>query len=135
MPFDNRVVAFRLTGAELRKVLATQVRGRSPLVGLAGLRIRVTCQSGALDVALLRPDGVPVRDDERVLVATTDFLATSVGGIFESVTPAGGLTFVHDVGAARDVVVEALRKRGGSRARINWSILRTRGGLCQLRNL
>lgn len=114
MPFDNRVVAFRLTGAELRKVLATQVRGRSPLVGLAGLRIRVTCQSGALDLALLRPDGVPVRDDERVLVATTDFLATSVGGIFESVTPAGGFTFVHDVGAARDVVVEALRKRGGT---------------------
>ena len=44
MPFDNRVVAFRLTGAELRKVLTTQAAGRTPLVGLPGLRIRVTCQ-------------------------------------------------------------------------------------------
>jgi hypothetical protein len=46
-------------------------------------------------------------------VATTDFLATSLGGIFESVRPAGGFTFVQDVGTARDIVVEALRKRGG----------------------
>jgi 5'-nucleotidase len=114
MPFDNRVIAFHLTGAELRRVLAAQVRGRSPLVGLAGLRIRVTCQRGAVDVALLRPNGAPVRDDERVLVATTDFLATSIGGIFEPVTPAGGFTIVHDAGTARDVVVEALRKRGGT---------------------
>jgi 5'-nucleotidase len=114
MPFDNRVIAFRLTGAELRKVIATQVQRRSPLIGLAGLRIRVTCEGGAAAVAMLRPHGVPVRDDERVLVATTDFLATSVGGIFEPVTPAGGFTIVHDAGTARDVVVEALRKRGGT---------------------
>jgi 5'-nucleotidase len=114
MPFDNRVIAFHLSGAELRTVLAPQVQRRSPLVGLAGLRIRVTCQGGAVTVALLRPNGVLVRDDERLLMATTDFLATSVGGIFEPVTPAGGFTIVHDAGTARDVVVEALRKRGGT---------------------
>jgi 5'-nucleotidase len=113
MPFDNRVVAFRLTGAELRKVLATQVQRSAPLIGVGGLRIRVTCRAAALDVALLRPTGVAVTDDERLLVATTDYLATSVGGIFEPVTPAGGFPIVHDAGTARDVVVEALRKRGG----------------------
>jgi 5'-nucleotidase len=114
MPFDNRVVAFYLTGAELRKVLAAQVQRRSPLVGIAGLRVRVTCQGGALDVALLRPNGALVRDDEQVLVATTDFLATSLGGMFEAVTPAGGFTIVHDAGTAREIVVEALRRRGGT---------------------
>ena len=114
MPFDNRVVAFHLTGAELRKVLAAQVQRRSPLVGIAGLRVRVTCQGGALDVALLRPNGALVRDDEQVLVATTDFLATSLGGMFEAVTPAGGFTIVYDAGTAREIVVEALRKRGGT---------------------
>lgn len=81
---------------------------------LAGLRVRVTCQGGALDVVLLRPDGVPVRDDERVLVATTDFLATGGDGIFESVSPPGGFAIDDDAGTARDVVVEALRKRGGT---------------------
>ncbi len=114
MPFDNRVVGFHLTGAEVRQMLAAQVQRRSPLVGLAGLRVRVTCQSGSLDVALLRPNGVPVRDEDRMLVATTDFLSTSLGGMFEPVTPAGGFTIVHDVGTARDIVVEALRKRGGT---------------------
>ena len=112
MPFDNRLLAFRLTGADLRKVFTKQVQGRSALIGVAGLRIRVTCRGGAPDVALLRPDGTAVKDDERVLVATTDFLAT--GTIFESVTPEGGPAIDRDLGDARDVVVEALRKRGGT---------------------
>ena len=114
MPFDNRVVAFRLTGAELRKALATQVQRRGALVGLAGLRVRVSCQGGALEVLLLRPDGVPVRDNEQVLVATTDFLATGGDGIFAPVAPIDGFVIDHDAGTARDVVVEALRKRGGT---------------------
>ncbi|HTE05660.1 MAG TPA: bifunctional UDP-sugar hydrolase/5'-nucleotidase [Planctomycetota bacterium] len=114
MPFDNRVLAIRLTGADLRKVFATQLRGHDALVGLAGLRVRATCQRGALDVALLRPDGQLVRDEEQILVATTDFLATGGDSILTPVTPAGGFPIGRDAGAARDVVVEALRKRGGT---------------------
>jgi 5'-nucleotidase len=114
MPFDNRLVSFRLTGAELRTVLETQLRAGAPLVGVAGLRARATCRGGAIHVALLRPNGARVRDSERLLVATTDFLATGGDRIFEPVTPSGGFAIVHDAGEARDIVVEWLRKRGGT---------------------
>ena len=109
MPFDNRVVALRLTGAELRTVLETQLRAGAPLVGLAGLRARVTCRGGSIDVALLRPGGARVRDAEPLLVATTDFLATGGDRIFDPVKPSGGFAIVRDAGGARDIVVEMLR--------------------------
>ena len=114
MPFDNRLVAFHLTGAELRKVLATQVTRVPALVGLSGVRVRVTCEGGALAVAMLRPNGAPVSDSERLLVATTDFLATGGDSIFVPVTPPDGFAIVHDIGLVRDIVVDSLRKRGGT---------------------
>jgi 5'-nucleotidase len=114
MPFDNRLVAFRLTGAELRKVLATQVTRASALVGLSGIRVRVTCERGDVDVQILRPNGAPVTDAERLLVATTDFLTTGGDGIFVPVTPKDGFALERDIGLVRDVVVDSLRRRGGT---------------------
>ena len=65
--------------------------------------------------ALLRPNGVPVRDDERLLVATNDFLATGGDRIFEPIMPPGGFAIDYDAGIiVRDVVVDALRRRGGT---------------------
>jgi 5'-nucleotidase len=114
MPFDNRVVAFHLTGAELRIALETQLRAGAPLVGIAGLRARATCRGGTIDVALLRPSGARVADANRLLVATTDFLAAGGDRIFDPVRPPKGFAIVRDVGGARDIVVEMLRKRGGT---------------------
>ncbi len=114
MPFDNRLVAFPLSGADVRRLATTWVRNRFPaLPGLAGLRARVACKGSALEVALLRPDNVPIRDDERLLVATPDFLATGGDRVFESVMPSGGFAIERDAGAVRDVIVDALNRRGG----------------------
>lgn len=114
MPFDNRLVTFHLTGAELRKVLAAQIAKVPALVGLSGLQVRVTCERGAVNVGMLRPNGAPVTDTDRLLVATTDFLATGGDGIFVPVTPPNGFTIERDIGLVRDVVVESLKKRGGT---------------------
>jgi 2',3'-cyclic-nucleotide 2'-phosphodiesterase (5'-nucleotidase family) len=114
MPFDNRLVAFRLSGADVRRLVMTWVRDRFPaLPGLAGLRARVSCKGSALDVTLLRPNNAPIGDDERLLVATSDFLATGGDRIFESITPRDGFAIERDAGAVRDVIVEALQRRGG----------------------
>jgi 5'-nucleotidase len=114
MPFDNRLVAFRLSGADVRRLATTWVQNRFPaLPGLAGLRARVACKGSALEVVLLRPDNVPIRDDERLLVATPDFLATGGDRVFESVMPSGGFAIERDAGAVRDVIVDALNRRGG----------------------
>ena len=61
----------------------------------------------------MRAYDVPIRDDERLLVATPDFLATGGDRVFESVTPPDGFTIERDAGAVRDVIVEALNNRGG----------------------
>jgi len=115
MPFDNRVVAFHLSGAEIRKMVTTWMGARVPVTpGIAGLRIRVSCQGPALHVALIRPDGQPVEDRERVLVVTTDFLATNGDNIFASVVPPDGFTVEQDVGTVRDVVIGALKKYGST---------------------
>ena len=114
MPFDNRLVTFHLTGAELRRVLETQVSRNAALVGISGVQARVTCDRGRLNVGMLRPNGAPISDTERLLVATSDFLATGGDSIFVPVTPPDGFTIHQDVGLVRDVVVDSLRKRGGT---------------------
>jgi 2',3'-cyclic-nucleotide 2'-phosphodiesterase (5'-nucleotidase family) len=114
MPFDNRLVTFHLTGAELRTVFANQISRVPALTGVSGLHLRVTCERGAVNVGMLRPNGTPVTDTERLLVATTDFLATGGDAIFVPVTPPDGFTIEQDFGLVRDVVVESLKKRGGT---------------------
>jgi len=131
MPFDNRVVEVHLSGAELRKAATAWLRASTPaLPGIAGLRVQAACRSGSLDVALLRANGSAVGDADPLLVATTDFLATNGDNIFSPVAPRTGLAIDRDVGAARDVVVDALRKRGGTlreedlleRGRSRWTL-------------
>jgi len=111
-PFDNLIVRFTLTGAELKKVLAGRVGGSSVL-GIAGLRARATCSAGAPHVDLLRADGRTVEDSERVTVVTTDFLATGGEGLFRSITPPNGLG-AQDIGQlVRDAAAQWLERRGG----------------------
>ena len=114
MPFDNRLVAFHLTGGELRKVLATQISRNPALVGMSGVRARVTCDRGTLSVTMTRHNGTPISDNEKLLIATSDFLATGGDAIFAPVTPADGFSIERDAGLVRDVVVETLKKRGGT---------------------
>jgi 2',3'-cyclic-nucleotide 2'-phosphodiesterase (5'-nucleotidase family) len=75
-PFDNRVVALQLTGAQLERVLAGVV-GRAPrgLPGVSGVRVRMACEEGRREVEVVRSSGVPVGQSEALIVATTDFLA------------------------------------------------------------
>ena len=114
MPFDNRLVTFHLTGGELRKVLTTQISRNPALVGISGVHARVTCERGTVNVGMLRPNGAPIADTDRLLIATSDFLATGGDAIFAPVAPKEGFTIERDIGLVRDVVVDTLRKRGGT---------------------
>jgi 2',3'-cyclic-nucleotide 2'-phosphodiesterase (5'-nucleotidase family) len=113
MPFDNRVVQLRLTGAELKRVVTTHLQRGRRIFGVSGIRVRAQCSGGTLDAALLRPSGRPIADDEKLAVVTVDFLATGGDGIFTPVTPPQGFVFPDDAPLARDVFAEQLRKRGG----------------------
>jgi hypothetical protein len=61
-------------------------------------------------VRLVRPSGSDVNDAERLLVATTDFLAT--GAMFRSVAPPGGFQVPAGSPIVRDLVAEQLSRLG-----------------------
>ena len=108
MPFDNLVVQIRLTGRELRLVFASHLQRTRRVIGFSGVRVRAQCSGGALDVVLTRPSGLPIRDDEPLLVVVSDFLATGGDGILAPVTPPGGFPTPDVAPLARDVLADYL---------------------------
>jgi len=111
-PFDNRLLTITLTGAELRAVLADEVRrNRRGALALSGVEARVACSAaGELDVEVVRANGAPLGADERVTVAAIDQLV--LGPVFASVASAA-----HALPAGaplmRQTVEDWLRARGG----------------------
>ncbi|HET9371352.1 MAG TPA: bifunctional UDP-sugar hydrolase/5'-nucleotidase [Vicinamibacterales bacterium] len=108
-PFDNLLVTFPITGAQLKQVLAGQMQGGAQILGLAGFRAVARCSRGRADVALTRASGAPIGDAETLTLATTDYLATTP--LFATV-PAARTPRV-DRRLARDLIVDWLRARGG----------------------
>ena len=112
-PFDNRVVAVTLTGAELKRVLARQLQPGPATVGISGIRVQARCSEGSLVVTVRTATGEAIDDGRRLLVATTDFLATGGDGILTPVTPAQGFALPDAAPLLRDVVADWVRRRGG----------------------
>lgn len=112
-PFDNRLVRLELTGAALRRVFETQLQQNRSLPGIAGLRVAASCRSGRLALSMTRTGGGIVRDADRVVVATTDFLATGGDRILVPVMPRGGFPITSDLPIVRDAVAGWLEDRGG----------------------
>ena len=87
--------------------------GSRRVIGFSGIRVRAQCAAGSLEVVLLRPSGTPIRDDEPLLVAISDFLATGGDGLLASVTPSGGFLLPDTAPLARDVLADYLSRLGG----------------------
>jgi 5'-nucleotidase len=113
MPFDNKLVALHLTGAELRRLIRAQIDRGTRVFGLSGARVLVQCSGASLVVTILRPGGAAIRDDDHLVVVTTDFLAMAGDAVFTPVIPAKGFTLPDDAPLARDVVAAWLERHGG----------------------
>jgi 5'-nucleotidase len=141
-PFDNRIVTLRLTGDQLTRVIAENLQRRLPpleLLPVAGFKVDARCDGRMLRVALTRSSGAPIRADEQLTVATSDFIAGGGDGIL---APAGAVAearTVDNVPLLREALVTWLRSRGG---RLNehqfvrpdqrrWSYPGTRPVICQ----
>ena len=112
-PFDNLVVRRTLTGAQLRQVLTAQLRrprwgGRT--LGVSGLHVRLDCREGAYEVEVERATGRPIRDEDVLVVAMSDYLAART----TSIAPAAGAPHAGEPDAQMmDLVTGWLRARGG----------------------
>ncbi len=85
MPFDNYMVRLRLTGDELAGVIAGNLGATGGILSVAGVTAVAACDNGRLRVSLRRRSGAPIRGDEDLTIATSDFLATGGDGAFAAV--------------------------------------------------
>jgi len=115
-PFDNRIVTLRLTGDQLTRIVAYTLErkvGPFELLPIAGFKVDARCDGKVLRVTLTRSSGVPIRADERLTVATSDFVAGGGDGIVAPALPIGEIKAVDGVPVLRESLVAWLRSRGG----------------------
>ena len=141
-PFDNRIVTLRLTGDQLTRIIAYNLARTEPpfeLLPIAGFKVDARCDGTMLRVMLRRSSGATIGADERLTVATSDFIAGGGDGI---VAPAGALGEIRTVEGApllRESLVTWLRHRGGrlnenqfaSSEHRRWSYPGSRPVVCQ----
>ena len=113
MPFDNRLATLRMTGAELKQVLAHHLEsGAHGIVSVAGMRVVAKCTPKGLAIELRRPNGRLIPDKAKLTVATSDYLVTGGDDLFTQLKlpPAD----VHaDLGiTVRDALAKMLHQRG-----------------------
>ncbi len=101
-PFDNRMALVEMTGRQLSEAIALSLGSSSGIVSLAGTSASARCEAGALVVK------TRFADDEHLVVATSDFMAT---GELGRVSPAR--VTVEEQAIVRDEIAAVLRKRGG----------------------
>jgi len=80
---------------------------------IAGFKVDARCDGNMLRVTLTRSSGVPIRADERVTVATSDFIAGGGDGIVAPAGALGEITTVDGAPLLREALVAWLRNRGG----------------------
>ncbi len=125
-PFDNRVVRLTVTGAELEQMLTSQLRRprfRSRSLGVSGLQVVVDCVNEQLEVEVRRPTGEPLGATDRLVVATTDFMAARLGS--DARDPEAGRSRVppgtySDAPLVREVAARWISRAGRHAAR--WAI-------------
>lgn len=111
-PFDDRLVQLPVTGAELRHIVAADVRReRRGAIALSGVHARATCTSDGLRIDLTRSSSAPLLDADRLTLVTTDLLAR--GALFVALPGDARFDVPQSAPLAREVVAGWLRRRGG----------------------
>lgn len=119
MSFDNNFAIIEMTGKRLRRDLAAAFAASEDVISIAGARVAVRCedargQRSTLTVALTRPDGTPIRDDDTLTVVTSDYLGIGGDGLFSVETLRSSKVVFEDRQMVRDAMAAVLRKRRGT---------------------
>jgi 5'-nucleotidase len=112
-PFDNRVVIIEVSGADLRRIIATEAMKPGRRAGFSGMRVFIGCANSAPQVDMVLNNGDTIEDDDRVRIASNNFLATLGDNILTPAVPPGGFQYVDDPRFTRDLLIDWFRRRGG----------------------
>lgn len=116
MPFDNRISTVRLSGAELRALLVRHVQHQDHgPAAIAGMRVRATCDNGAVVVRIFHSDGRPIGDDEQLTLVTSDFVATGGDDLVQDSLQERFT--VHQDQAVRKALLDGLQRIGQVQSR------------------
>ena len=118
-PFDNYVMILELSGADLRRIVAAQLR-RPMRAGFAGVRVFASCDGESMTLRLVRDDGSEILGDDPIRLLANDYLALGGDRILTPVIPPGGFELRFDQPQTRDALVDWFRARGGSLDPANW---------------
>lgn len=111
MPFDNLVAKIRLTGAELKTVLAAHLQHDAHgLISLSGMRVNARCGKAGFELSLTRDNGKAVSDRETLLLATSDYLATGGDGLFQPLSLSPQRIELDTSGTFRDALARSLKR-------------------------
>jgi 2',3'-cyclic-nucleotide 2'-phosphodiesterase (5'-nucleotidase family) len=110
-PFDNRIARVTLSGAELGRWLAGEIRqGRRGSLGISGVEVRASCLADGLHVDLFR-GAKRIHDDDRLLAVTIG--APTPSGSLASPAPLGGVGPIGNAPVVREVVEDWFRRQPG----------------------
>ena len=114
LPFDNRFAFVRMQASDLAAMLLHDATSGGSFLSVSGVHAEITCAEGAARIVLTRPDGSVVRDDEALLIVTSDFLATGGDLYFSAARERDGGVTLEDGAPMREAMVQALRTHGGA---------------------
>ncbi|MDD2806527.1 MAG: bifunctional UDP-sugar hydrolase/5'-nucleotidase [Elusimicrobiales bacterium] len=108
MPFDNNIITMRLTGAQVRRLLADNLVGPKSFMQVSGLTVEFKPGPGR-EPALLRVKyrGREIKDAQEFTIATNDYLA---GGGDGGAVFSGGKEIEDTMLPVRDALIKAFAK-------------------------
>jgi 2',3'-cyclic-nucleotide 2'-phosphodiesterase (5'-nucleotidase family) len=126
-PFDNRIAQITLSGADLGRWLAGEIRqGRRGSLGLSGVDVRASCLADGLHVELFRGTR-RIQDGDRLLAVTIG--APTLNGSLASPEWLGGVGPVQSAPVVREIFEDWLRRLGPTaQGQLNDATHRSLGG-------
>lgn len=112
IPFDNQRMSIALTAAQLKQVVADNLKRSGTMVVLGGVRVVATRADGDLRLTVSRLSGQPIADATSLRVVTTDFLATGGDGFLAPMMPVQVLA--RSPGVLRDEIAAWLKTHPAS---------------------
>ena len=112
MPFDNRFAIIELSGADLRKLVTSNLERGGGILSWGGLTAKARCTRAGLE-AEIRVGGKPLRSTAHYKLATSDFLASGGDGVIAKLGLPEGAIHVTDA-IIRDAMADVLRGWKGS---------------------
>lgn len=112
-PFDNRIAVLKMSGKDMRKILAGQVHKSGRRAGFSGMRVYVDCEDDQMSIKMLRPNGTEIADTDSLTLVTNDFLLLGGDDVMTPAMPAGGYEVPYGTPLVREVLVNWFRARGG----------------------